>query len=51
MNKFDEAVFDSYVIPYFDGDKLTYENDDGWYPGCEIWGDGQLTQVKGCAHY
>jgi hypothetical protein len=51
MNQFDEVVFDNYVMPYFDGDNLTFENDDGWWPGCELWGDGQLTQDKGCPHY
>ena len=52
MNRFDEVAFDSYVMPYFDGDNLTFENDDGWWPGCELWGDGQMTQQKGInTHY
>jgi hypothetical protein len=51
MNRFDEVIFDNYVMPYFDGDNLSYENDDGWWPGCELGGDGQLTQSKGCPHY
>lgn len=52
MNRFDEAIFDNYVLPYFDGDKLKFENDDMWCPGCEIWGDGQMTQMKGeTTHY
>lgn len=51
MNRFDEVVFDNYVMTYFDGDNLTFENDDGWWPGCELHGDGQCIQSKGCPHY
>jgi len=50
MNRFDEALFDQYIDPYFDINfNMDYENDDGWYPGCEIWGDGQSLQYKN--HY
>ena len=47
MNRFDEALFDQYIEPYFEINfNMDYENDDGWYPGCEIWGDGQSLQYK-----
>jgi len=52
MNRFDEALFDQYIDPYFDYNyNMEYENDDGWYPGCEIWGDGQSLQFKNQEFY
>jgi hypothetical protein len=49
LNRFDEALYEAYVEPYFE---IEFENDDGWYPGCEVWGDGQRTQEKNCnVHY
>jgi hypothetical protein len=46
-NRFDESLYEQYIEPYFDMNfNMDYENDDGWYPGCEIWGDGQSLQYK-----
>jgi len=49
MNMFNEAAYDAYIEPYFS--HIEFENDDGWYPGCEIWGDGQMTQDKNSHNY
>ena len=49
MNRFDEVAYENYIEPYFED--IIYENDDGWYPGCELWGDGQRTQEKNSDKY
>ena len=47
MNRFDEALFDQYIDPYFDMNfNMDYENDDGWYPGCKIWGMDNPFNIK-----
>jgi len=49
MNTFNEVYYESHIEPYFD--KITYENDYGWYPECEIMGDGQRRQAKNSQFY
>lgn len=52
MNRFNEALFEQFIDPYFDYDyNMEYENDDGWYPGCEIYGNGQSLQFKNESFY
>lgn len=43
MNRFDEVDYENFIEPYFE---VRFENDDGWWPGCEVLGDGQRTQEK-----
>jgi len=52
MNHFDEGLFEQFIMPYFDYNyNMEYENDDGWYPNCEIYGDGQSLQFKNDSYY
>ena len=49
-NRFSPVAYENSVAPYFE--TIDFENDDGWWPGCEIWGDGQITQDKNSdCHY
>lgn len=49
LNSFNEVAYEMNVDPYFQ--TVHFENDDGWWPGCELWGDGQLTQDKNSRKY
>jgi hypothetical protein len=49
MNRFDEVDYENAIEPYFE--HVTFENDDGWHPGHEIHGDGQLVQAKNARAY
>ena len=49
QNRFNLVVYENFVDPYFE--TICFLNEDGWWPGCEVLGDGQKIQDKNSSFY